>query len=338
MRRAAQAWRPFRTARRRAPCTGIAAQAAGRTAALAQAVASEVATALAPALAAALAVALCGAAGIAQADFVDPQVGARALSMGGAFVAVTGDPASLFWNPAAIIAPQRVQLSGMRTSVYDGVDGLSEDFLGATFQARKGLAVGAGWSRTGLKDVYHEDLLTAAAALALLRGRLVVGGSVLFYGVAAPGYEALNDPNYLGAQWKLSFSTGVVVHVLDNFDLGASAENLVRPEIRLISTTARATQIGGRRRLGATYLLQKVVRISGELRHNDIPEYVDQAWTLHVGAESWFNNVVAVRAGVDDGALTAGAGLLVKKVRTDVGLMTHERLGNTYRATITIGF
>jgi hypothetical protein len=47
---------------------------------------------------------------------------------------------------------------------------------------------------------------------------------------------------------------------------------------------------------------------------------------------------VAIRAGIDDGNLAAGAGLQVKSVRTDVGLVSHERLGNTYRATITLGF
>lgn len=295
----------------------------------------------APRVAAVLAVmasALTLGASTGRADFVDPQIGARALSMGGAFVAVQGDPASLFWNPAAILAPKRFQISGMRSLVYDAVEGLSQDYLGATYQIRPGMAVGAGWWRTGLEDLYHEDLLTAALAWEAWPGRVAIGGSVLFYGMAAPGYEELNDPAYEGAQWETSFSLGATARLVKNLDAGVSLENLVQPEIRLLSTTGDATKIGGRRRFGVSYLLQEIVRLSGEVRHHDVPAYVDASWTAHVGAESWFNQVVAIRAGIDDGDLTAGAGLQVKSVRTDVGLVSNERLGNTYRATITLGF
>jgi hypothetical protein len=286
----------------------------------------------------AMAAALPLAAGPTRADFVDPQVGARALSMGGAFVAVQGDPACLFWNPAAILGEERFQISGMRSLVYDAVDGLTQDYVGATFQVRPRVAVGAGWWRTGLADLYHEDLLTAAVAWEVLPGRAAIGGAALFFGMAAPGYEELNDPAYEGAQWETSFSLGATVRVIENLDAGVSLENLLQPEIRLLSTTGDATKIGGRRRFGASYLLQGIVRLSGEVRHHDVPAYVEGSWTAHVGAESWFNRIVAIRAGIDDGNLAAGAGLQVKSVRTDVGLVSHERLGNTYRATITLGF
>jgi hypothetical protein len=275
----------------------------------------------------------------ARADFVDQEVGARAQAMGGAFTAMGGDPASIFWNPAAILAPERrVQVEGMRTRLYDGVDGLTEDWLGLSAQLGPRLAVGAGWTRTGLEDLYHEDVITGAAAYDLLAGKLAVGASVLFYGASAPGYEALNDPNYLGAQWEPSLSLGAWLRPAGTWYFGASLENLLRPEIQLVGTSTDVQKIGGRRRLSAAYLLEEVVWLSFELRHHDYPEYVDGDWTFHLGAETWFQQTLALRAGVDDGNLTAGAGLVVSLIRVDLSLITHERLGNTYRAAALLRF
>ncbi|HKI82934.1 MAG TPA: hypothetical protein VKA63_01255, partial [Candidatus Krumholzibacteria bacterium] len=155
---------------------------------------------------------------------------------------------------------------------------------------------------------------------------------------SAPGYEALNDPNYNGAQWESSFSLGMLYHVKENLQVGASFENLLRPTIQLVSTSTDVREIGGRRRFGMAYLLEDIVWLSAEVRHHDIPPYVGGNWTAHFGAEAWFEDVLALRAGIDDSDLTAGMGLLVSMVRLDLSLLTHERLGNTYRASVNLRF
>ena len=40
-----------------------------------------------------------------------PAVGARAISMGGAFAAVAGDASAAYWNPAALASLQRQELT-----------------------------------------------------------------------------------------------------------------------------------------------------------------------------------------------------------------------------------
>ena len=274
-----------------------------------------------------------------RADFIDQEVGARGQSMGGAFVAMNGDPASLFWNPAAIISDeQRLQVEGMRTSLYNGIDGLSEDFIGVSAQLSSRFSLGFGWTRTGLEDLYHEDVLTVGAAVQLAEHKLSLGVSALFFGASAPGYEALNDPNYLGDQWAGSFSLGILYRPAENLQVGASFENLLRPTIQLVSTSTDVKEIGGRRRFGVAYLLENVIWLTAEVRHHDIPEYVNGEWTAHFGGEAWFQDILALRVGVDDGRVTAGAGLVVSVVRLDLSLITHERLGNTYRASINLRF
>lgn len=274
----------------------------------------------------------------ARAQFADMEVGARGLAMGGAFVAVDGDPSSLFWNPAAIHSARRVQISGMRTRLFDGLEGVTEDFLGVTARVNDEFTAGFGWTRTGLEDVYHEDLLNLALAWHAPLEGLSLGASLLMYGAAAPGYEDLNDPNYAGGQWEPSFSVGALYRLTAALQVGFSAENLLRPEISLLSNSNDVDPIGGRRRLGVSYVVQEIVRLVAEVRHHDFPDYYESEVTFHAGAESWFQDVLALRVGIDDGALAAGAGIVVRNVRFDGGLVTHERLGNTFRAAITLGY
>ncbi len=275
----------------------------------------------------------------AWAEFIDQEVGARGQSMGGAYVAMSGDPSSLFWNPAAIVNREHsVLVEGMRTSLYDGVEGLSEDFIGASMQFAGRFAVGLGWTRTGLEQLYHEDVLSGGVAMSTGEGRFSIGASALFFGASAPGYVDLNDPNYAGDQWAGSFSLGLLYRPSGKLSFGASFENLLRPTIQLVSTSTDVKEIGGRRRFGMAYRLEDVIWLTVEVRHHDIPEYVDGNWTAHFGGEAWFQKVLALRAGVDNGRVTAGAGLVVSFVRLDLSLLVHERLGNTYRATVNLSF
>ncbi len=275
----------------------------------------------------------------AHADFVDQEVGARGQAMGGAFSAMSGDPAHIFWNPASIISTEYgAQIEGMRTRLFDGVDGLTEDFIGGLIRISPRLTIGAGWTRTGLAKLYHEDMISAGLAFDLIAGKLSVGATALFYGVDAPGYEALNDPNYLGGTWEPSASVGLLYRLGSGWRFGASFENLMTPTIQLVATSTDVQQIGGRQRFAVAYLLQEVVWLTGETRHHEFPEYVDGDWTVHLGAEAWFQKILAVRGGIDDGKLTAGLGLVVSVLRLDLSLITHERLGNSYRASANLRF
>lgn len=275
--------------------------------------------------------------GSVRAEFADSSVGARGMALGGAFVAVDGDPSSLFWNPAAIMSERRVQLSGMRTRLFDGLEGVNEDFVGLTGSVAEDVTLGFGWTRVGLEDIYYEDVLNASVAYRV-REDLQVGVSGLFYGAEAPGLEALADPNYVGRQWEPSMSIGALYRASDTLQFGVSFENLLKPKMSLLGQEGDVDPIGGRRRFGVAYVIQEIVRVTAEVRHHDLPDYYNRDWTLHAGAESWFNGVLALRVGIDAGDLTAGAGLLVDRVRFDGGLVTNERLGNTFRAAVTVGY
>ena len=68
--------------------------------------------------------------GTSAANFLRIGVGARALSMGGAFVALADDPTAAYWNVAGLAKLER---DGVAFTHTDWVAGISHDFGVACF-------------------------------------------------------------------------------------------------------------------------------------------------------------------------------------------------------------
>lgn len=67
--------------------------------------------------------------GTNAASFLEIGVGARAMAMGGSYVAVADDPTALYYNPAGIVWMNNVQIEVMHNEWLVGTD---YDFIGAT--------------------------------------------------------------------------------------------------------------------------------------------------------------------------------------------------------------
>ncbi len=269
-------------------------------------------------------------AGTAGANFLEVEVGARAMGMGGAFVAVADDVTALHWNPAGLADLEGIQVFGMRTSVYS-VDGLSEDSVLAGYgMGRRGIA--AGWLRTGAQDLYHEDTLVAGYGMKTPIDGLSAGLSVKRYSIAAPGYEYYNDPNFdTGGDAAFSGDVGVLYRS-GSWSAGATYRNIGEPTLQLISTTQDPDPIVGEFRVGGSYVFREVMTISGEWRvPSEVPSYYDSAGSFNLGTEVWFYDVFALRAGMNRDRITAGLGLKADPVRIDVALLSERRIGSLYR-------
>ena len=70
-------------------------------------------------------------------------VGARALAMGGAYVAVTEDVTAIYWNPAGLASMQSFQIHGMHAERFSGI--INWDFLGLGVRIKDSLALGLGF-------------------------------------------------------------------------------------------------------------------------------------------------------------------------------------------------
>ncbi len=183
------------------------------------------------------AVALLLLVGAVQANFLETELGARAMGMGGAFVAVADDVTALHWNPAGLAGLHGIQVFGMRTSVYS-VDGLSEDSVLASYGTGNA-GYGIGWMRTGADglydDLYNEDTLLAGYGMETPIDGLAAGVTLKRFSVAAPEYEYYNDPAFeTGGDNAYSADLGALYRS-GKWSVGGTVRNLGEPKLQLIS-------------------------------------------------------------------------------------------------------
>ncbi len=277
-------------------------------------------------------IALLLLAGAVQANFLETELGARAMGMGGAFVAVADDVTALHWNPAGLAELPGVQVFGMRTSVYS-VDGLSEDAV-LTSYGTGNMGYGLGWMRTGAADLYSENTLLAGYGAQTPIDGLAAGIALKRFSIEAPGYEYYNDPGFAtGGDDAYAADLGALYRH-GKWSLGATVRNLGEPELQLLSTTAEEDldPVMSEFRLGGTYLFRDVMMMTVEWRApREVPEYYENQYTINLGSEVWFYDAFALRAGMNRDRITAGLGMRTKHVQIDVALMSERRIGSLYR-------
>lgn len=268
--------------------------------------------------------------GSACGNFLEVETGARAMGMGGAFVAVADDVTTLHWNPAGLARLEGYHFFGMRTSVY-GVDGIVEDSAMAGYGSGS-LGVAAGWMRTGAEDLYNEDTMLLGYGMATPIEGLDAGITLKRFSVDAPGYDYYNDPSFdpdgdagYAADLGLIYRSG-------QWSAGAAARNLGEPELQLIETTDTTDPIYTELRFGGSYLFREAMLISAEYRvPRDAPAYYDSKHSFNLGTEIWFYDAFALRTGMNGGRITAGLGVKGKHFQVDVALLSERRIGSTYR-------
>jgi len=283
----------------------------------------------------AVAVALLLTFGAAHANFAEVELGARAMGMGGAFVAVADDVTALHWNPAGLAWTQGFQVFGMRTSVYS-VEGLSEDSVMASYGTGR-MGYGLGWMRTGADELYNEDTLVAGYGTETPIEGLAVGATVKRFSIEAPGYEYYNDPAFdAGGDDAYSGDLGALYRH-GRWSVGATVRNIGEPELQLLETTDDPDPIRSELRLGGSYLFRDVMLMSLEWRMpKDVPAYYDNDTSINLGTEVWFYEAFALRAGMNRDRITAGLGLRTKHILVDVALLSERRIGSLYRLSATL--
>ena len=269
----------------------------------------------------------------AQADFRYANPGARPKAMGSAFVALADDPNAAYWNPAALTRSNRLALMASNSWLY-GVSDIDNYYLAATFPQVGKVHFGASWVRLGITDVYSEDTLNLSAAMPLpfLDG-LSAGVTGKMFLLDAPGYEELNDPNYMGGDQGFSADIGLHYASAGPWSLGAVIYNLHETTLQLISSTANPDPVYTEWAAGGSYLFRDTLLLTADLRSRD-GRNLDTV--LHGGVEIWFFDALALRSGLHAGLVTMGVGLQDVHWQADFALETEKKLGNVYMLSFTV--
>jgi hypothetical protein len=229
-------------------------------------------------------------------------VGARALAMGGAFVAVANDATAAVWNPAGLASLNDTRLSGMSTDLY-GM-GATHQYIGAT-TAFASLGVGLAWERASIAGQQTDEDGAAGSAFSWVEQS--IGASL-----------ATNV-----------MDLGLLVSLGDMFVIGVDAKDL--------AGSALAWESGASDTISGVYTAGLAMKLvdSKLILATDVDFDGASLGDTHVGVEFKVINELALRGGVvltndfQDYYFSVGAGINVAGLYVDAAYVLNESLGNT---------
>jgi hypothetical protein len=290
-------------------------------------------------------------------EFLALGVGARALGMGGAFVGVADDATACFWNPSGLCLLEGKELCLMHAETFGSL--LNQDFAAYAFPLMDETgtsAMGFSLQRLGgggvkITDLENRDLeISDTNRVVLLREESHADYALFF------SYSRQMRPRlYWGANLKLIYRDVVSTSA---FGIGADLSVLARPYsflslgVNLMDLTSSLLFYDN----GTTETINPTTKLGCALNHGfkdfhlvlagdaDIRyegrKSAAQFWLgklsadIHMGVEVSYKKKLAGRLGLDQGDLTAGAGVWINQFGLDVAFLSHEELDNTYRVSL----
>ncbi len=121
-------------------------------------------------------------------------VGARALAMGGAFVAVANDATAVLWNPAGLAQVADTRIAGMTTDLY-GL-GITHQYVGAVTTFAN-LGIGLSWERAAVGGQEADEDGAPGGAFtwneSLILGTLAIAYMAIFRLDLVPLWDVLRN-------------------------------------------------------------------------------------------------------------------------------------------------
>lgn len=249
-----------------------------------------------------------------------PATGARAISLGHAYVGVWGDYWSLYHNPAGIAGVESVQLGAYVERRFN-LRELTYGSAGAVLPIFSRQAVGLDVSSFGF-DAYRENRVGASYAINVLE--------VLSLGVKL-NYSNLNIAQY-GSTSAFSLDVGLNTALTDQLSVGFHAYNISQSRIVGESFEEDMPTVFT---AGVAYQPSEKVLVVV-----DVQKDVDHPTSFRGGVEYAFAPSLAARVGVSTEPLTwnLGLGLSLKQLQLDAAFGYHERLGYTPHISMSFAF
>jgi len=302
-------------------------------------------------------------------DFLSTGIGARALGMGGAYVAVARDGLAAYWNPAGLAFLDRLQLQAMHAERFAGL--VKYDYAGVALPSRGGMTLALSLIRLGVDNIpitalYYPDFPVGAVVevekgvkvrnspyvvrwvndseMALLVSyarkywrTLSYGGNIKFVYKAVGDYRA----------WGLGFDVGLLMNPVADLWFGVNLQD--------VTTTLVAWNTGRRELIAPTLKwgfcyplvfsdLKLTPALDGDVgfenrRRASQVHLGSVSLDFHLGSELLYRDVLALRVGLDRGSFTAGAGIALGRLNIDYAFLLNSALNrNVHRVSLALGF
>jgi len=277
------------------------------------------------------ALALADGNGIGAFSAFKRGIGARAVAMGGAFVAVADDSTAACWNPAGLAQVKDTRIGGMSTQPF-GITGLTHQYVGAVTNI-SGFGIGLGYERASIPGTQYDasghegSTFTWSESLFLgtvstdIKGVGMVGANVKYY---------MADSGLGDSASGFGFDLGAIINLGDVFTVGVSAFDLGNSQVSW--STGETDVVSSLYKVGAAAkLLDGSLILAGDFDFDSAFNMGD----AHAGLEYQLIPQLALRGGVvftnnfSSYYYTVGAGLDVSGLYVDAAYLLNENLGNT---------
>lgn len=291
-------------------------------------------------------------------EFMTLGADSRASAMGESGTAFGGGPASAYWNPASLVDLEGGGIVAMHANRFSGV--VKYDFISAAQRYSDKEVFSLTIFRLGVDDIPITALEDPSSPLSV-ENVVVVDEWVSDSELALIGTYAFD--------WRKKWSLGVNGKILskkvgDNsafglgFDVGArcrySSDLFFGARISDVTTTFLGWDTGHNEfilpsisigvvklfsleRMEADLNLACDIVLRGENRGEaDQFDYGRLSGEAHLGLEYVVQNTLALRAGLDRGYFTAGAGVRIEPVSVDYAFQAHQGLGESHRVSLCL--
>jgi len=275
-------------------------------------------------------------------------VGARALGLGGAYVAAPGDASAVYWNPGGL--DLLVQKSIMLFHSTLPLDGQS-DFIGYVHPTVNFGTIGVGLLRVGnegaqerdTRDILRGDLAFSQMQILVSYGKqLPIGVSI-----GASLKVEQQDFRYSSATASgrgIGLDLGVIYRpqwlpgFLQNMSMGLILQNAIPPILKVKQTQQ---QIPRNYKVG----LAKPINLSSQRKAfiflADFEKGEGKSLKVHFGAEFSYLGTAMLRVGYMDKQMVFGAGAAMHQFRIDYSYGNYApspELPASHRISISIHF
>lgn len=288
-------------------------------------------------------------------------IGARASGMGNAFVSIANDGSAGYWNPAGMVLIEKREATAMHVERFG--DLVNYDALGyvqvVNGGTKKRSAFGFSLIRSGVDDVpftsidpntgeHRVDRYESWSEWALffsyarlMRDDVSLGGSVKVI------RKSIADDSAIG--FGLDF--GALLRPWRALSVGVQAQDITST---ILIWNGETETISPTVKLGASYPFEIPMLRGTLVAAADVDtrfegrQFAAQRWAgsisgdFHFGGEFWYKKLLAVRAGSDEGAFTAGAGfrfpLSERALGVDYAFLEHEDLDASHRVSALFKF
>lgn len=274
--------------------------------------------------------------------FLKIGVGARACSLGEAFVGLSDDASAIYWNPAGLAQLSQPEFLAIHNHWFSNIN---QEFIAYAGPVNENAVLGIGTvilyiddlERRTAPTIESEGIFSASDTLLIISfasklpdKRIILGGSGK---IILQKIESKRIGN-------LAFDLGGLYQVDDKLKLGIVFQNIGFKS----NIYKEDFSLPGWFKIGlAQTFLQNYLTATA-----DMTLYKDNNPTYSAGIEYTFKDILFLRAGYrkkssepSDGilsGLTSGAGFRIKSSQIDYAYVPYDDIGNSHRISLTVRF